>query len=199
MVTAEAAESVRFGRTRVVALTGDLLDQEVEAIVVAANCRGVLGAGLSGALRSLGGARIEREAMERAPLEPGSALVTGAHGLADHGIRAVIHAVVHRSLGEPARIEHVRRATLAALLAADAHRIRSLAFPLLGAEAAITTAGSPPSRAIAAAIVEELVGCLRRSSVRLDHVVLVSRFADQTGLFGELVSRARARSWVRLG
>jgi hypothetical protein len=54
----------RFGRTIVSVAVGDLLGQEAEVIVVAANRRGVLGPlatpGLSG-LRSLGGSEIERE------------------------------------------------------------------------------------------------------------------------------------------
>ena len=75
----------RFGRTIVSVAVGDLLGQEAEVIVVAANRRGVLGPlatpGLSG-LRSLGGSEIEREAMSLAPLELGTAVMTGAPGLA---------------------------------------------------------------------------------------------------------------------
>ena len=103
----------RFGRTIVSVAVGDLLGQEAEVIVVAANRRGVLGPlatpGLSG-LRSLGGSEIEREAMSLAPLDLGTAIVTGASGLEERGIRAVVHAVVHPALGERARIEDVRRA-----------------------------------------------------------------------------------------
>ena len=110
----------RFGRTIVSVAVGDLLGQEAEVIVVAANRRGVLGPlatpGLSG-LRSLGGSEIEREAMSLAPLDLGTAVVTGASGLEERGIRAVVHAVVHPALGERARIEDVRRAVPAALTA----------------------------------------------------------------------------------
>ena len=194
MVSTESAAGVRFGRTTVVAVTGDLLDQEVEAVVVPANCRGVLGAALGGALRSVGGAEIEREAMAHAPLELGTAVVTGAQGLAGRGIRAVVHAVVHRSLGEPARVEDVQRAIRAALVAAEGQRVRSLALPLLGADA--TGARGDPGAAVAA-LVDELVGCLRRSSVRLDRAVIVARFADQTDLVADALARARQRSWVR--
>ena len=194
MVTIEPVEGIRFGRTAISAVTGDLLDQGVEAIVVAANCRGVMGAVPTGGLRSLGGSEIEREAMARAPLELGSAVVTGASGLEPRGVRAVVHAVVHRALGEPARLEDIRRAVGAALVAADGRRLRSLAIPLLGVEAA--AAQGDPRRFIAA-VVDEVVACLRRASLRIDRVVIVCRFADHCDLVADAVARARERSWVR--
>ena len=125
----------RFGRTIVSVAVGDLLGQEAEVIVVAANRRGVLGPlatpGLS-VLRSLGGSEIEREAMSLAPLDLGTAVVTGASGLEERGIRAVVHAVVHPALGERARIEDVRRAVPAALTAVSKSPLRTIAMPLLG-------------------------------------------------------------------
>ena len=102
-----------FGRTVVTVAVGDILAQGAEMIVLPANRRGVLGAlstpGLSG-LRSLGGSDIEREAMALAPLDLGTAVLTGAAGLSERGVAAVIHAAVHPSLGERARPEYVRRA-----------------------------------------------------------------------------------------
>ena len=104
---ADGRPAFRFGRTIVSVAVGDLLGQEAEVIVVAANRRGVLGPlatpGLSG-LRSLGGSEIEREAMSLAPLDLGTAVVTGASGLEERSVRAVVHAVVHPVLGERARI-----------------------------------------------------------------------------------------------
>src|SRR5687767_16006474 len=113
----------RFGRTIVSVAVGDLLGQEAEVIVVAANRRGVLGPlatpGLSG-LRSLGGSEIEREAMAMAPLDLGTAVLTGSGGLSQRGVAAVIHAAVHPALGERARPEYVRRAVPAILNVASA-------------------------------------------------------------------------------
>ena len=194
MVTTEAVESVRFGRTVIRTTTGDLLDQQAEAIVVAANRRGIMGAVPTAGLRSFGGSEIEREVMARAPLELGSAVVTGAVGLESRGIRAVVHAVVHRALGEPARVEDVRRAVAAALFAADAHRLRSLALPLLGIEASVMR-GDP--RAFVNAVVDELVASLRRAPLRIDRVTIVSRFDDHCDLAAATVMRARERSWLR--
>lgn len=187
----------RFGRTVVAVAIGDLLSQDAEGIVFAANRRGVMGSlaipGLSG-LRSLGGSDIEREAMALAPLDLGSAIVTGPGGLAERGARAVIHAVIHPALGERARTEHVRRAVPAALLAASRSQVRSLAMPLLGVESLAARTDIEP---MVEAMVLELVGVLRRSVPRLDRVTIVCRFADHAEVATTALTNARARVWTR--
>ncbi len=194
---ADGKPELRFGRTVVAVTVGDLLGQDAEAIVVAANRRGVLGplatAGLSG-LRSLGGSEIEREAMALAPLELGTAVVTGATGLEERGVRNVVHAVVHPALGERARVDDVRRAVPATLIAASRNRLRTLAMPLLGVESLATQADVDT---IVAVVVEELVGVLRRSVPRLDRVTIVCRFTEQAGNVEVALTRARQRVWTR--
>ena len=188
----------RFGRTIVAAAVGDVLGQDAEAIVVAANRRGVLGPlatpGISG-LRSLGGSEIERQAMAHAPLDLGTAILTDASALEERGIRAVIHAVIHPALGERARIEHVRRAVPQVLLVASHHRLRSVAMPLLGVE---SLAAKADVDAMAAALVEELVAALRRSLPRLDRVAIVCRFDEQADTVQAALARARERVWTRV-
>jgi O-acetyl-ADP-ribose deacetylase (regulator of RNase III) len=188
----------RFGRTIVSVAVGDLLGQEAEVIVVAANRRGVLGPlatpGLSG-LRSLGGSEIEREAMSLAPLDLGTAVVTGASGLEERGIRAVVHAVVHPALGERARIEDVRRAVPAALTAVSKSPLRTVAMPLLGVE---SLAAKADVDAMVAAVVDELVGSLRRSIPRLDRLIIVCRFVEHAEAVEAALAKARERVWTRV-
>jgi O-acetyl-ADP-ribose deacetylase (regulator of RNase III) len=193
-----AKPEFRFGRTVVAVVVGDLLGQGTEAIVVAANRRGVLGPlatpGLTG-LRSLGGSEIEREAMASGPLELGTTVVTGAAGLEELGIRAVIHAVVHPALGERARVEDVRRAAPALLQAASRARLRTVAMPLLGVE---SLAARPDIEAMVAALVEELVASLRRSMPRVDRLTIVCRFTEQAEIVEAALRRARERRWIRV-
>ncbi len=188
----------RFGRTLVSVAVGDLLGQEAEVIVVAANRRGVLGPlatpGLSG-LRSLGGSEIEREAMSLAPLELGTAVMTGASGLEERGIRAVVHAVIHPALGERARIEDVRRAVPAALTAATKSRLRSVAMPLLGVE---SLAAKADVDAMVAAVVDEVVGSLRRAIPRVDRLTIVCRFDEHADAVEAALAKARERVWTRV-
>ena len=188
----------RFGRTVVAVAVGDVLGQDAEAIVVAANRRGVLGPlatpGIRG-LRSLGGSEIERQAMARAPLDLGAAILTDASGLEERGIRGVIHAVIHPALGERARIEHVRRAVPQVLTVASTNRLRTVALPLLGVE---SLAARNDVDAMAEALVDELVAALRRSLPRLDRVTIVCRFTEQTAVLETALARARARVWTRV-
>lgn len=197
-----SAETVRpefrFGRTIVAASLGDLLGQDAEAIVFPANRRGVMGPlatpGLTG-LRSLGGSDIERAAMALAPLDLGTAVVTGPSGLEARGVRAVVHAVVHPALGERAQVEDVRRAVPATLLAVARSRARSLAMPLLGVE---SLAAQADVEAMVDAVVLELVGVLRRSVTRLDRVTIVCRFDEHADAVDRALASARERVWPRL-
>jgi O-acetyl-ADP-ribose deacetylase (regulator of RNase III) len=188
------ATGVRFGRTVIGTSVGDPLEEAVEGIVCLANPRGVLGAGGTSALRRLGGEDIEREAMARAPLEPGGAIATGAGRLGERGFRAVLHAVASRALGEPARLALLRLALPAALGAADERRVRSLVIPPL---AAVATDGSQVGPdAAGAALVDEVVAYLRRSPSRIERIVFAFRFEDEAQTVAAALLEARRRLWV---
>lgn len=187
-------EGTRFGRTVIVAVIGDLVDQHVDALVHPANSRGVIGTASPRSIRILGGVEIERDAMARAPLELGTAILTGSGQLADSGVRGIIHAVVQPALGVPVKLVTVRRAVVAALEVADAHRFRSIAFPTMGA--AVSVEGRDRTL-VREAIVEEIVGHLRRVPTRLNRIVLVSRFEDDLANIAAVLARARERSWNR--
>lgn len=193
MAEAETTQSVRFGRTVVYPAAGELVDQPVQAIVYTANSRGVMGAGPAGSVRQAGGQEIEREAMEAAPFDLGTAHLTGSGRLADRGIEAVLHAVVTPHLGDWAELVEVRRALTAALRLADARRYHSLALPLLGVRSEATVGERTE---VVDAIVEELVAHLRRGGSRLESVVIVSRFEDDLAIILDRLTRARQRSWT---
>src|SRR5215216_4455857 len=112
------SQGTRFGRTLLVAGAGEVIDQPVQAVVYAANQRGVMGAGPAGSIRSAGGAEVEREAMAHAPIDLGTAVLTGSGHLEERGITAVIHASVTPSLGESAKLGTIERAVTATLRAA---------------------------------------------------------------------------------
>jgi O-acetyl-ADP-ribose deacetylase (regulator of RNase III) len=186
-----------FGRTLVTVAVGDLLAQGAEMIVLPANRRGVLGPlatpGLNG-LRSLGGSEIEREAMARAPLDLGTAVMTGAAGLSELGVAAVIHAVVHPALGERARPEYVRRAIPAILGVASTAPHYTLALPLLGVDSA---ASADETQAAITTLVNELIAAMRRSYPRIDRITITCRFESQALLVRQALLQARERSWTR--
>ena len=59
-------------------ISGDLVEQHVDAIVNASNNDLVLGAGVAGGIRRRGGAAIQRECDAHGPVKVGEAAITGA-------------------------------------------------------------------------------------------------------------------------
>src|ERR1700693_1153977 len=74
---------------RIVIISGDLVDQNVDAIVNAANNQLVLGGGVAGAIRTRGGPAIQKECDAHGPVKVGEAAITGGGDLPAHH---VIHA-----------------------------------------------------------------------------------------------------------
>lgn len=110
-------------------LEGDITDQEVDAVVNAANSALQLGSGVAGAIREKGGPSIQAECDAHGPIEVGEAAITGA---GDLPARYVIHAA-GMAPGGAADEESVRSATAAALALAAQQGCRSVALPAIGA------------------------------------------------------------------
>jgi O-acetyl-ADP-ribose deacetylase (regulator of RNase III) len=108
---------------------GDITELDVEAIVNAANNRGIMGGGVAGAIRRKGGIEIEEEARSKAPWPVGDAIVTGAGKLK---AKYVIHAAT-MELDFKTNEEIIRKATRSALKKAKELGVKSVAFPALGA------------------------------------------------------------------
>ena len=108
---------------------GDLTKLKVDAIVNPANSHGVMGGGVAGVIRRVGGEVIEEEAVKQAPIPIGKAAVTTAGNLP---CKKVIHAPTMVNPTERTDAEAVRRATVAALEAADKAGLSTLAFPGMG-------------------------------------------------------------------
>jgi O-acetyl-ADP-ribose deacetylase len=107
---------------------GDITRLQVDAIVNAANNHLWMGVGVAGAIKRAGGVVIEREAVEKGPIEIGDAIATGAGRLP---ARYVIHgAVMGQDLKTDADL--IRRTTLRCLVVADDLGCRSIALPAFG-------------------------------------------------------------------
>jgi O-acetyl-ADP-ribose deacetylase (regulator of RNase III) len=148
---------------------GDITSQDdVTAIVNAANAELRSGGGVAGAIHRAAGPELEEEASPLAPISPGEAVITGGHGLPN---RYVIHA-----LGPVYGQDRPERELLAscyrnALALAEETGIDSVAFP------AISTGifGYPVEEAA-----EVALGTMVEEAQRLERVRLI-RFV----LFGE--------------
>jgi O-acetyl-ADP-ribose deacetylase (regulator of RNase III) len=113
---------------RIVIVSGDLVEQQVDAIVNAANNDLVLGAGVAGAIRMRGGATIQRECDAHGPIRVGEAAITGAGNLP---ARYVIHAA-SMGLGGTTTSHSLRSSMDDAFRLAREHHVRSIAIPAVG-------------------------------------------------------------------
>lgn len=126
---ARTIDTIKIGNTTIHCIQGNILDIEADAVVNPANSRLVMGGGLAGFLKRVGGEVIEREAVKHAPVPVGEAVVTTAGRLP---YKYVIHAP---TMEEPAmRIpaENAYKATYAALVKAFDLGIEKLIIPGMG-------------------------------------------------------------------
>lgn len=120
----EAGQTMRI-------VQGDITEEQVEAIVNAANERLAHGGGVAGAIARRGGPEIQRESdawvRQHGPVPTGSAAITGA---GDLPARYVIHAVgpVWGSGDEDTKLA---RAVRSALQMAEEKEITSLSLPAI--------------------------------------------------------------------
>lgn len=108
---------------------GDITTQgDVAAIVNAANADLLRGGGVAGAVHRAAGPGLEEESRKLAPIQPGQAVITGAHGLPN---RYVIH-----TLGPVYGSDHPEAELLAncyrnSLTLAEENSVDSIAFPAI--------------------------------------------------------------------
>ncbi len=111
-------------------LKGNIAEVKADILVNAAGTSLEMGGGVAGALRRAGGKEIEEEALEHAPAELGSVVVTGAGRLR---AKFVFHAAAQPHYGNfKATQESVKKAARNALKRAEELNCKSIAFPALG-------------------------------------------------------------------
>jgi O-acetyl-ADP-ribose deacetylase (regulator of RNase III) len=106
----------------------DITKLELDAITNAANTQLRHGGGVAAAIARAGGADVQRESADKAPIGLGEAVETTA---GDMPARYVIHAAT-MELGGPTSAEIITRATGATLRKADELGCRSLALVAFG-------------------------------------------------------------------
>ncbi len=112
---------------KIVLMTGDITELEVDAIVNAANAQLVLGGGVAGAIREKGGPTIQEECRQIGGTFVGGAVITGGGNLKS---KYVIHAVGPR-MGEGDEDSKLENATRNTLKVAFENNLNSVAFPAI--------------------------------------------------------------------
>jgi O-acetyl-ADP-ribose deacetylase len=110
-------------------VTGDIAAQpDVDAVVNAANAQLRSGGGVAGAIHRTAGPDLERECRPLAPISPGQAVITGAHGLPNRFVIHCLGPVYGRD--EPAA-ELLAACYRNALALAEEVGLHSVAFPAI--------------------------------------------------------------------
>lgn len=106
----------------------DITEMKIDAIVNAANNKGVMGGGVAKAIRKKGGKIIEDEAVKKCPINIGEAIFTSAGSLK---AKYVIHAA---TMGMDFKTDEtkIRDSFRNSLKVADGLGIKSIVFPALG-------------------------------------------------------------------
>jgi len=173
----------QFGAVTIECVQGDITAQDdVDAVVNAANARLEPGGGVAGAIHRAAGPELAEEAVPLGPIEPGEAVITGAYGLPN---RYVIHTLGPVYGQDRPEAELLAACYRNSLSLAEENGIESVALP------AISTGifGYPAEEAA-----EVALRTVREEAERLERVRLV-RFV----LFGEkdLEVHERALSGLR--
>ena len=118
-----------FGAVRVECIQGDITSQQdVDAVVNAANARLEPGGGVAGAIHRAAGPDLAEEAIPLGPIEPGEAVMTGAHGLPN---RYVIHTLGPVYGQDRPEAELLARCYRNSLALAEDNGVESIAFPAI--------------------------------------------------------------------
>jgi O-acetyl-ADP-ribose deacetylase (regulator of RNase III) len=112
----------------IVIIAGDLVEQDVDAIVNAANNDLILGGGVAGAIRTRGGDVIQAECTAHGPVKVGEAAITGAGQLP---ARHIIHAA-SMALGGRTTTSSLQSSMDNTLRLAREHGFRTIAIPAVG-------------------------------------------------------------------
>ncbi len=108
---------------------GDITSQEdVAAIVNAANAQLRSGGGVAGAIHRAAGPGLEREARQLAPISPGEAVITGGHNLPNRYVIHTLGPVYGQDRPEDELLAGCYRNSL---VLAEENELDSIAFPAI--------------------------------------------------------------------
>jgi O-acetyl-ADP-ribose deacetylase (regulator of RNase III) len=118
-----------FGGVAIECVRGDITSQDdVQAIVNAANARLEPGGGVAGAVHRAAGPGLAREARPLGPIAPGDAVVTGGHDLPNRYVIHTLGPVYGQDRPEADLLANCYRNTLAL---AEERGLGSIAFPAI--------------------------------------------------------------------
>ncbi len=172
--------SRQIGTVRLEVVRGNIASQEdMDAVVNAANAQLMPGGGVAGAIHRAAGQGLVDEAVPLGPIRPGEAVITGGHGLPN---RHVIHCLGPVYGRDEPSADLLADCYRNALRLAEENGIRTIAFP------AISTGifGYPMAEAAAVAFRTVIDAAPAQKRVSVIRFVLFSE--DDTRLHTEVLA-----------
>ncbi|MGM0581457.1 MAG: macro domain-containing protein [Bacteroidota bacterium] len=118
-----------IGNIKIEIAPGDITNQnDITAIVNAANAQLQMGGGVAGAIHTAAGKGLAEETKSLAPINPGQAVITGAHNLPNKYIIHTLGPVYGFNQPEEMFLSKCYKNSLAI---AEEHKIDSIAFPAI--------------------------------------------------------------------
>jgi len=153
---------MKIKNTEIELVMGDITQQKADAIVNAANNKGLMGGGVAGAIKKSGGKIIEEEVLKKCPINIGEATFTTAGVLK---AKYVIHAATMDMSFVTDEIK-IRNSCRNSLRVADKLGVKSIVFPALGCGV-----GNFPLLASAKIMAQEILKHLREENTTLKKIV----------------------------
>ena len=120
---------VQLSNSKLEIKKGDIVAQDdIEAVVNAANAQLKTGGGVAGAIHSAAGSELKKECRPLAPISPGEAVITGGYKLPNKFIIHTLGPVYGRDKPEA---ELLKKSYLNSLKTAEKNKIKSIAFPAI--------------------------------------------------------------------
>lgn len=142
---------------------GDIADQpDMDAVVNAANAQLQTGGGVAGALHRAAGPGLAEEGRRHAPIDPGQAVITRAHGLPNRHVIHCLGPVYGRD--EPSD-ELLAACYREALALAEEQAVHSIAFPALST-GAFGFPAEPAARIAVGTVLEAMPALSRVQRIR---------------------------------
>lgn len=169
---------MKIKNTELKIIKADITQLEVDAVVNAANNKLMMNSGVALAIKEKGGQQIEDEALKKAPLKFGEAIVTMAGNLK---AKYVIHTAVIGTDGKTDEVK-IRSACANSLKLAQKLKLKSIAFPALGCGI-----GGYPAKVAAKIMAQEVLKHAKYDPAALDEIIFA--LYDEE-IFGEFEKTA---------
>lgn len=161
----QAIHRGQYRGVEIVVWEGDILTSGAECIAVSGNSQGMMGGGISGAIKAAAGPEIERESQSYAPIARGRAIMLSPRRLAQAGTKAISYLSIMNQPIDNTNDKVINGAVLQLLQTSNDRKFESVAIPLAGAGV-----GRLPARvssdAIVGAVRTYLIGNVPRTFVK---------------------------------